>query len=281
MAMSKSVAKNASLVVAVATAVILCAGFAYSDPIVFNFADDGADGEADPSPPVGERPAVLEYKDGDSVVLRVTGFHFDGTDWVETSLYRRRETNDNGLGVCSPGDRTANGGTDCPGPSGGGDWNELDNNGEAELILLELGDGYEWVSVGFSSLDMNGGSDPERGRLWFADSSDPSSLLGNPFFDFGASGTDVEPNFTDFPVGTRTSFLFFEPFDWGVVAPIAPPALGAGGSVSTTTTNDNDFLVRSAVITQQTAVPEPSSVLALGVGLAALGLRARRGRQRR
>jgi hypothetical protein len=235
-----------------------------ADPITFDFSE-GALGELGPS---------LEFSDGDTVLLRVTGFHFDGTSWLPTPLYRRNEPNDHGLGVCSPSDEIEGG--ECPGPDGGGDYNELDNFGDPELILLELvAPGWEWVSVGLSSLDTNDGTNPESGRLWFSSSPDPLDRFG-PFRDFMGDDLNVEPDIpgSEFPL--MTSFLFFEPMSVGEGgAPIAPRL---GSTTTIPPEFNNDFLVRSAVIQQTSAVPEPSSLLALGVGLAARGLRGGRWR---
>jgi hypothetical protein len=64
--------------------------------------------------------------------LTVHGLYFDGVDWASANLYRRNETNDHGFGICNPveGPDPTNPALDCPGPSGGGDINELDNAGQ-------------------------------------------------------------------------------------------------------------------------------------------------------
>jgi hypothetical protein len=255
----ESVAKSVSRVVAMVALTTACTASAGADSFSFDFSD-GTTGNLETS--------TLSFFDGEggTELLRVTGFYFDGSTWQPGNLYRRHQPNDNGLGVCSPSDEAVNGG-ECPGPEGGGDFNELDNSGQPELILLELvADGYEFVSVGLSSLDTNGGTDPESGRLWFAGSADPLLRFGS-FLDFVGSDANREPVFpqSEFPVVSR--FLFFEPMDVGDIGEEA---------VTTSAKFDNDFLVRSAVITQQTAVPEPSSLLALGAGLAILGLRVGR-----
>jgi hypothetical protein len=140
-------------------------------------------------------------------VLLVSGFHYDGANWDDANLYRRRQTNDNGLGVCNPNEAP------CPGPSGGGDINELDNSGTPELIRLALPDGFTWTSVGLSSLDNNDGAGPERGQLWADDDDDLSNGFGSLVAQFEFEGT-IEPDIL-IPMAFMSSpYLIFEPIDW-------------------------------------------------------------------
>ena len=162
--------------------------------------------------------------------LTVQGLYFNGTAWAPANLYRRNQTNDHGFGNCNPEEEP------CPGPSGGGDTNELDNAGRSELIVLELPAGYEWVSVQISSMDTNqGGPVPERGILY----ADYDGVLST---SFGAVGdtqletftggvTSVEAIVPIVPAHSTAPFLVFEPFDHS----------GGGGT-------NNDYLVYKAVI---------------------------------
>jgi len=221
--------------------------------------------------PTGLLPSSFVFSDpGSSVAITVSGFYFDGADWQPTNLFGHDQTNGPGLGVCSPGEAAG----------GGCSESEIDSNGARELILLELGPGYEWVSVSFSGLDMVGGGD--QGQLWF-DIDGDVPFFTDPFGQLSATftaGGANAPVFDEFPVGSLTSRLFIEPFNPSL--PPAPIASGFGVDTAATTTEPrvDDFLVQSATIQQTTAVPEPSSLLVFGAGLAALGLRARRGRQR-
>ena len=211
---------------------------------------------------------------GDELSMTVEGFYNPGSGWQSTNLFRRRETNDNGLGVCSPGDRINNG--QCPGPPGGGDWNELDNDGDPEIIRLTLPDGFTWTSVGLSSLDNNNGSGAERGQLWGDDDNDLSNGFGTLIAQFEFDGP-IEPDILIPMEFMSTAYLIFEPFDWST--PAAPLAASSSSSSysgkkkkkTTTTTvpvpsDNNDYLVRAAVLTPN-QVPEPSSLALLGAGL--------------
>ena len=195
--------------------------------------------------------------------LIVQGYYFnDITEkWSTTGagLYARNQTNDHGLGVCSPSDRESNG--ECPGPDGGGDFNELDNEDARELIRLELPAGYEWVSVQLSSLDTNGNLNiSEFGRLYANMDGDPDTI-GAVLEEF-QGGVDPIEALLFIPASSSTArYLFFEPIDW------ASP---------TTNPDNNDFLVYQATI-ERRRVFEPGTLGVLGIGLVALGrLRRRR-----
>ena len=184
----------------------------------------------------------------------VDGFYFDGS-WLSANLFRRNEPNDHGLGICNP-DET------CTFP-GGGNINELDNNGHPELIRLTLPDGFFWTEVGISSMDENGSDDEEdfeRGEAYATNDGDPANLLsGSPFWQF--EGT--VPVEVTHPVTGADQFaqhIFFRPFDW------------SGGAVYGYNT-DNDFLVWQATIEP---IPEPGTLGLLAAGLLGLGIAARR-----
>lgn len=179
--------------------------------------------------------------------LAVDGLYNNGSAWLAANLYVRDQTDDHGLGVCNPRE------TPCPGPSGGGDINELDNAGSPELIRLTLPTGYHWVSVQVSSLDDNDGDDDEleRGQLWGDVDGVPgfNSLL----WQFTGDDSNVEPSFSEFGFAENSPYLFFEPVDW----------FGE-------TNHNNDFLVYQVTIERSTT-PEPATLALLGFGLLAMG----------
>ncbi len=236
---------------AIALAAVLLAPMSATAAITIDFSSIGAPGDLGSS----------TFVDGSGLIVQ--GFHYDlnSSAWTGAgaNLYVRDEPNDHGLGICSPTDRV-NQGNLCPGPSGGGDWNELDNEDASELIRLTLPAGYEWVSVQLSSLDANNGSAFEYGQLWADLDGDPSSL-DTVLWQFRGDGP-VEPSFLIPGSASTAHYLFFEPFDW---------------SISGLSTN-NDFLVYQATIDRPARdVVEPGSIGILAIGLLALGGIRRKG----
>jgi len=222
---------------------------------------------------LGELTSTISFENEDEeVILTVTGYYWDGDSWETADLYRRNQPNDHGLGVCNPLE------TPCPGPSGGGDINELDNDGAPELIMLWKDPEYDWYSLGLSSLDGNRG-DPdeyERGVLWGADGAslagvnDDLSNFGGSVIDmFEFEGGTIEPDLDASGVGY--SYLFFQPIDWSF-----DPTLTIS-DWDRSPNDNNDFLIRGAVLVRAD-VPEPSSLLLMVAGL---GLVARVRRRRR
>jgi hypothetical protein len=214
----------------------------------------------------------------------VTGFFWNGSIWTETSLYGRDEDpDDHGLGVCSPSDQTSG---NCSVSSGGGDWNELDNSGQAELMRLALGSDYQWITVGLSSLDTNDGGGPERGVLWADNDDDPNNGLGTIIWSFQGDTSpnpDFEPDF-DIPALYANSYLFFQPIDWATPTLNTVQTFGSyhhkkNPPPPPQPSTNNDFLVRAAVVDQPNRVPEPSSMVLLLAGLAALGVRFQKRRR--
>jgi hypothetical protein len=261
-------------------------GPALATTLTFNF-NEGTPGEA------GNPLQVLD--DDENLVLTVTGYFWNGSSWSSTgnsngnlTLYRRDEPDDHGLGVCNPNELSSSA-CDTPPNGGGGDINELDNDGTPELMLVKKEDAYDWVSLGLSSLDGNGSTDPanwERGILWGADSaslagvnSDLSNFegLGGTILEmFVWDGSEAEP---DLDIdGVNFDYLIFQPFDWSF-----EPSLTTSSSSwwwkkhhdEEKPNKNNDFLIRGVVLTQF-EVPEPSSLLLLLGGLALIESARRR-----
>jgi hypothetical protein len=191
--------------------------------------------------------------------ITATAFYWNGSAWVtgvtNLSLYGRNETNDAGIGVCDPNEFSP---TNLCGTGGGnGDWNELSNEISKELIRLQLAAGNSWVSVQLSSLDGNstGTLDDERGTLWASNSGafDGSAVKVCNFVAFGSAGTcfgtttNIEPTINISNSYSNYTYLYFQPNDW----------TGGGNT-------NNDFLIRGAT------VPEPSSLILFGFGVAGL-----------
>ena len=223
---------------------------ANADAIVIDFS-------LDPSNTPGNLGMTSLLTNGGVIV---DGYYFDGGSWQGANLYRRNDDDDHGLGVCSNGE-------DC---EAGGDFNELSNNVNPELIRLTLPAGFFWTGVGVSSLDTNSGNAIERGEAFATNDGDPNNLLPDPtaltpgaFWQFAAtanSGPAVEPTFLVTGDTQFLEFIFFRPFDWsgGVVYGYNP---------------DNDFLVWQVTIEP---IPEPGTVFLLATGLLGLAVVARR-----
>ena len=82
---------------------------------------------------------------------------------TNTSLYLRNVTSDHGLGVISNGETSAQ----------GGDYNELSNELNLEVIRLQKPTGDKWTSLWVSSLDSGGSGSAEVGTLYWSNSATP------------------------------------------------------------------------------------------------------------
>lgn len=179
-----------------------------------------------------------------------SAFHTNLT--TATNLWLRNVPNDHGLGVCSEGATACN--------TGGGDVNELDNNGLQEMILLERPDAFHWTSLWVSSLDSGGTGGSEEGLIRWGD--DLNNLTGSFQFGFGNFGGSVE--------GDLFAIAAF-------VAAFDPDAKYILFSHPGNVGDNNDYLVwKGALDEGEFDAPEPGTLALLGIAAFGLALRRRR-----
>lgn len=198
----------------------------------------------------------------------ISGFVYTNTNtYVQNQgfLWLRNDPNDNGLGYCStsetcgPANTTTN-----------GDFNELSNNINNELLRLTRPTGKKWTDIWISSMDTGGTNSNETGTLYWSSSATPN--LNN--------GTTSFLNFSNTTLGWGTSavegsvFTYLTGHGFDVNAPYIFFRAGKWDNLghSTNGTN-NDYVVYGVAVAR---VPEPDSGLLVMAGLLVLGWMGRR-----
>lgn len=174
-------------------------------------------------------------------------FYVKSGQYHDAALWKRDEKGEHGLGICSEPIKSCQ--------SGGGDVNEISNQKNDEVLRLTLPDGLRWSALWVSSLDAGGSGKNETGTLYW--SSLPTPDLKAPGiasfqFDYDAIAPATEADLTPLLPGSfdaTAKYLFFR----------------AGSNVKG---KNNDYLVWGGTVTE---VPEPSSIVVLIIGGAALG----------
>ena len=185
--------------------------------------------------------------------VTVDAFYLSGNTYTNqadskkrpVTLFVRNESDDLGFGVCAPEDQSK---SQCVPPSkfkgGGGNTNEIDNNGTKELLRLKLAPGWTWDSVSLSTMRK-----AETGELWFTDTPGLSKDLGS-FASLYSSFNGTSSHFRDIDItgpAADATYLYFIP-----------------GSA-----RNSGYMVWTVEVTQ---VPEPATVALVAVGLGMLGV---------
>lgn len=185
--------------------------------------------------------------------VTVDAFYLNGNAYTNqndsknrpVTLFVRNEDDDLGFGVCAPEDQSK---WQCAPPSkfkgGGGNTNEIDNNGTLELLRLKLAPGWTWESVSLSTMRK-----AETGQLWFSDTPGLNKDLSS-FASLYSSFNGTSSHFRDIdligPVADAT-YLYFIPG----------------------TARNSGYMIWTVEVTQ---VPEPATVALFAMGLGMLGV---------
>ena len=177
-----------------------------------------------------------------------------GTSYSASTFWLRKNSNDNGLGVCSTGENCGRANT-----TGNGDDNELSNGHNDEVIRFGKSNGQTWSDIWLSSLDTGGTNGLEKGVLYFSNTTAPdlSTLTGIGFnktsVGFSSNEGQAWNYFTSNGLDASAKYLFFR----------ADPTNGT----------NNDYLVWKVA-----AVPEPTTYALMAAGLVVVGSMVRRQR---
>ena len=198
--------------------------------------------------------------------VTATSWIWDGSTYTDTAtntqLYRRNSSNDHGIGVCSTDENCST-----------GDFNELSNRINYELIRLDKGTANYWDQLWISSLDST-----EAGTLYWGNDSDIATLLTGSSYTFNATNNNadierdlLDPNDVDgtglFDAGffATAQYVLFTP---GITQNVACNSTATEGDQACGGIMDNDYLVWKGATVPAPAVLGLMSIGLLGVGAA-------------
>jgi hypothetical protein len=185
--------------------------------------------------------------------ITIDAFTYSTGIYRASQLWLRNEgSSDVGLGICSEGTLCGS-----PGGTGHGDYNELSNERNFEVMRLTLPTNMIWSDLFVSSLDTGGSNSDESGILYWSNSATPLlSTLSGLAFSHNTLNADDGSIWKLLPTSFNPSdkYLFFTPD-------------ASNGS-------NNDYLVWGANVSKH--VPEPASYTLMLTGLGLIGFMARR-----